>query len=187
MKLNVTLSEMSIENAIRKLEDAIDDISNGISEVIDIFCMDGADIANQSYGSMATAWGQRDNVKDCKAEGHIGVSAKTEDVAIIAEFGAGYATMEYHPFAKNFERQTGIPIKVASFSKAQYPYGLFYITDDLRPGHGYWIWGWAKAKKGEVMGSPNFFDRVQARHGLLDAYDHLMQNGADIAKEVLRL
>ena len=172
MKITFKLSEKSIANAIRKLTDAKDNLLDNVNEFVDVLLTDGADVANEAYGGMATAWGKHDDT-DGKGivKGHIGVTADDEDAAIIAEFGAGYATMEYHPFAKN----APVPIKVASYAKAQYPYGLFYITDDLMPGEGYWFFG------GQV------YDRVQARHGLLNAYDHITQYGIQIAQEVIRL
>lgn len=185
MTVNIKFDTKSLESAIRKLEDIKSGIERGTAEFVDIMCIDGADVANEAYGGMATAWGHREeSYEEGVEEGYIGVGAKDDDQAIIAEFGAGYATMTYHPWAKRFEQLTGIPIEPTSYSKAQYPYGLFYITNDLRPGQGYWIWSWAKRKGG--VGSPIVMDRVEPRHGLLNARDHIYHNGTDTAQRVIK-
>ena len=181
MKISIKLSEDSIEEAIDKLLEVKHELEMNVNEFVDILLMDGSEVANEAYGGMATAWGQRDDSGDISiANGHIGVGARNDDTAIIAEFGAGYATMEYHPFAKN----APVPIKVASYSKEND--GLFWLTDDLYPGEGYWIFGWTH-RSGKAVGEPIYYDRIQPKHGLLNAYDHIVQNYADIAKEVIKL
>ena len=64
MKLNIRLTEESIESAIRKLEDAKEELQASIGEFVDFIVTDGAEVANSHYGSMATAWGQRDEDED---------------------------------------------------------------------------------------------------------------------------
>ena len=172
MTIDITLDPRSINHAISEIEKIIENIENGVTEFVDIACKDGAEEANAAYGGMATAWGVMDISLEGEAEGHIGVGASTEDQAIIAEFGAGYGTMEDHPFAG----KAPVPIKVASYSQAQYPYGLFYITNDLYgEPYGYWFFG------GKV------YHEVPARHGLLNASNYLKMNGTRIAREVIRL
>lgn len=168
MKINVSLSTKSIEDAIRKLQTAKDNLEYGLEQTLEILAKDGAIEANSAYGGMAKA----SDEKDSRFSTRINV---TGDAVYIAEFGAGYATMEYHPFAKN----AGVPIEVASFSRENYNRsrygGLFYITNDLYPGEGYWIFG------------GQYYDRVQARHGLLNANDYIVENAGRIASEVIKL
>lgn len=169
MNITVKLSDQSIRNAIKLLENAKDNLEYGLEQTLEILAKNGADEANNAYGSMATAH----DFKDDKFTTSINVTGG--DKAIIAEFGAGYGTMEYHPFAKN----APVPIEVASYSKENFDRsmygGLFYITNDLYPGEGYWLFG------GQT------YQRVEARHGLLNAYDYILQNWAEIAKGVIKL
>ena len=169
MTINISLSDESINHAIRMLEEAKENLNYGLEQTLEILAKNGADEANKAYGSMATAHDFKDDTFTTS------INVTGGDEAIIAEFGAGYATMEYHPFAKN----APVPIEVASYSKENYERsmygGLFYITNDLYPGEGYWIFG------GDT------YQRVEPRHGLLNAYDYIMQNAADIARSVIKL
>ena len=168
MKIDIKLSDESIRNAIRMLENAKENLDYGLEQTLEILAKNGADEANKAYGSMATA-------HDFKDDTFTTSIVVTGDEPIIAEFGAGYGTMEDHPFAKN----APVPIEVASYSKENFDRsmygGLFYITNDLYPGEGYWIFG------GQT------YQRVEPRHGLLDAYNYILQNGAEIARSVIKL
>ena len=150
------------------LEQVKDNLDYGLEQTLEILAKEGADEANKAYGSMATAH----DFKDDQFTTSINVTGKA---VYVAEFGAGYATMEYHPFADKAE----VPIEVASYSKKNFDEsmygGLLYITDDLYPGEGYWIFG------GQT------YDRVEARHGLLDANDYIVANAGRIASEVIKL
>ena len=167
-ELTIALSDSSIRKAISELEAMIEDLSQDTCEIVDDLLLEGTDAANSAYGRMAHATGTRDSEGNGIAEGHIGVSAEDEDAAIIAEFGAGYATMVNHPMADN----APVPIEVASYSKEHQ--GMFYETDQQNPGHGFWVFG----------GKP--YREVQARHGLLDARDRIVERAADIAAEVIQ-
>ena len=164
MTINISLSTDSIREAIETLSMYRDIFEDGVKTVVDILAQEGAMVANAAYGGMAKA---RAESNDTSAQ--IIVSGKAPG---IAEFGAGYATMEFHPFAD----RAPYPVEVGSYSRAQRPYGLFYITNDLTDGtDGYWIFG------------GQYYDRVEPRHGLLDAYDHIMAESTEIAKGVLSL
>ena len=165
MKINIKLSEQSINNAINKLNRIKDDLQYTLNDIVEVLAYDGAAEAQSAYGSMATAEMQPESMTKAK------IVVSGGDQAIIAEFGAGYDTMEDHPFAA----KAPVPIKVASYSEAQYPYGLFYITNDLYPGEGYWFFGWQE------------YDRVKPRHGLLNASEYIKENSTRIAKEVFKL
>lgn len=174
MTIDITLSDASINRAIRKIEEAIENLQYGANDFVEVLAHNGAEVAQSAYGKMATA--QMQPVSMTEAE----IVVSGGDKAIIAEFGAGYATMEYHPFAQN----APVPIKVASYSEAHD--GMFALTDHINPGEGYWILGWAKGGKGKV-GHAVYMDRVQPRHGLLNAYDYIMQNSDKVAEEVFKL
>lgn len=158
----MNLSTEEIEKAIRKLTEEKDEIDDKVNRVVQILTTEGAEKAQIAFGSMAKVSEQRPNAN----RGVIQASARA---AGVAEFGAGYAVMEHHPLAEN----APYPVEVASYSKAQYPYGLFYITNDLLGwGEGYWFFGGKE------------YNRVQPKHGLLNAYDHIMAKSTEIAKGV---
>jgi len=171
MTIDMELSTKSIEKAIEQLKELTENLLLDAGEAVDVLCREGADTANEAYGKMAAAtpYRDKDGLEDGIAEGHIGVSGRTDDAAIIAEFGAGYATMENHPLAG----RAPVPVRIGSYSEAHD--GMFYQTDAENPGEGYWVFG----------GVP--MDRVQPRHGLLDAREELLRRGAEIAKEVMKL
>lgn len=165
MNIVIKLSSSSIESAIRKLTKVRNDLPYSVNDLVETLAHDGAEVAQSAYGRMATATMQPLGMDSSK------IVVTGGDAAIIAEFGAGYATMEHHPFAKN----APVPIEVASYSKNQYPYGEFYRTDFINPGEGYWFFGGQE------------YDRVQPRHGLLNAYDYIRENSDRIAREVIKL
>lgn len=162
MTINISLSTESIAAAIRQLRTVKENIRWGLSETIDILVKEGAQIAQAADGKMATVIGQKDD----ELSGKI---IATGEAPIIAEFGAGYATMEDHPFAG----KAPVPIEVGSYSREND--GLFYWSDYANPGEGYWYFGGQE------------YDRVEPRHGLLDAHDHIVSHAAEIAKEVIKL
>lgn len=164
MKISIDLSPEGIEKAIAKLTDIKDNLDIGLNDLVEVLAHDGAEVANEAYGSMAKAAFVPESMTSAKI-------MAVGDQAIIAEFGAGYATMEDHPFAT----KAPVPIEPTSYSRAQFPYGLFYITDDLMPGEGYWFFGGKE------------YSRVEPRHGLLNAYDYILENSTRIAKEVMKL
>ena len=169
MKINISLSEESIQSAINQLSTIKENIAYSVNDLVEVLAYDGAEEANMAYGSMVAAHMEPESMTEAK------IVVPGGDKAIIAEFGAGYATMEYHPFAS----KAPVPIEVASFSKENFNRsmygGLFYITNDIYPGEGYWLFG------------GNEYDRVQPRHGLLNANDYIVANSTRIAKEVFRL
>ena len=162
MTINISLSTESIAAAIRQLRTVEENIRWGLSETIDILVKEGAQIAQAADGKMATVIGQKDD----ELSGRI---IATGEAPIIAEFGAGYATMEDHPMAG----KAPVPIEVGSYSREND--GLFYWSDYVNPGEGYWYFGGQE------------YDRVEPRHGLLDAHDHIVSHAAEIAREVIKL
>lgn len=168
MNISIKLSTQSINSAIRKLTEVKDSLDYAVNDIVEVLAHDGANVAQAAYGSMAKAGMQPVSMNSAKIVAYGG------DNAIIAEFGAGYATMEYHPFAK----KAPVPIEVGSYSREHLDDlhgGMFYISDMVSPGEGYWFFGGRE------------YDRVQPRHGLLDAHDYIMENSTRIAKEVVKL
>lgn len=164
MKISIDLSPEGIEKAIAKLTDIKDNLDIGLNDLVEVLAHDGAEVVNEAFGRMASAAFVPESMTSAKI-------MAVGDKAIIAEFGAGYDTMVDHPFAA----KAPVPIEPASYSKAQFPYGLFYITDDLMPGEGYWFFGGKE------------YSRVEPKHGLLNAYDYILENSTRIAKEVMKL
>ena len=162
MILNIQLSTESINEAIVLLTQRKDILEEHIETLVDILAEEGAMVANGAYGSMAKARSE--------SSGNTGKIIASGKAPGIAEFGAGYATMEDHPFAN----KAPYPVEVGSYSRAQYPYGMFYITNHLFGGTGgYWIF------------AHQYYDRVEPRHGLLNAYEYLMDSSTEIARGVL--
>lgn len=162
MKLNIKLSEGSINQAIRRLEEVNEQLQQGTSDLVDILVTEGAEIANADYGGMATAWGKRDNETNGMVTGHIGVTGEDEATVYIAEFGAGDATMPVL-----FENYPGVDVYPGAYSEQ--------VGTKEYATTGRWHYGGAT------------FTEVQPRAGLLDAKYFIQNDGIDIAKEVLDL
>ena len=105
MKISIKLSDRSINNAIRLLEQAKDNLEHGLEQTVEILAKEGADIANKYYGSMAFAA----EYKDDKFTSSINV---TGDAPYIAEFGAGDATLE-----PMFENYVGVDVYPGAYSE----------------------------------------------------------------------
>jgi len=166
MTINIELSPQSVYAAIRRLKEAAEHLEWGVGDTVETLAKNGADVAKTAYGHFEKVHVDYQKESDTKAV--IQTSGKAN---IIAEFGAGYATMEYHPFAA----KAPVPIKVASYSESTFPRGLFFYTDESNPGQGFWFF------------HHEYYDRVQPKHGLLDAYDYIMQESTEIATEVIKL
>ena len=105
MKIDIKLSDASIRNAIRMLENAKDNLEYGLEQTVEILVKNGADIANKYYGSMAYAA----EYKDDRFRSSINV---TGDAPYIAEFGAGDATIE-----PMFENYVGVDVYPGAYSE----------------------------------------------------------------------
>lgn len=112
-------------------------------------------IANENYGSMAEAidWMEDENVGKISAVG---------DEPVIAEFGAGDATMEVR-----FENYPGVDVYPGSYSE-QEGTGEYAAT-------GKWHFGGHE------------YTEVEPRAGLLDAKLFIMDQAEFVAKEVIKL
>lgn len=172
MTIDINLSTEKISRAISELKQAKEDLDFAVNDLVEVLAYDGAGVAQEAYGGMATAKASPEDINQAKI-------VASGEAAIIAEFGAGYATMEYHPFAKN----APVPIEVGSFSRSKFPRGLFAVTDSIHPGEGYWIFG-RRLSNTSGFTDPVYYDRIQPRHGLLNAYDYIIQNYLKVWKEV---
>ena len=84
--IRISLSEASIERAIRRLEEAAENLGRGLDETVELLAIEGGEVAQESYGGMATAYGT--------ASDGIGEIVSTGEENLIAEFGAGDDTVD---------------------------------------------------------------------------------------------
>ena len=153
MNINISLDTVSIEKAIHRINALKDDFKDGVADIVELLANDGAEVAQAAYGD----WNVRtlvDKVSETRAE--ITVSG---EMPLIAEFGAGQATMPVM-----FENDPGTPVYEGSYS-------------ELEGSQEYYKYGsWHFAGK--------YFTEVPARHGLLDAKMFIIENSTKIAQEV---
>ena len=160
MNINISLSTESILSAIHRLEEAKENLGAGLQQTIDILAKEGAIVAQMDDGSMASV----EAVSDSETQSRIVASGG--DTAIIAEFGAGDATLNPGDF---FEDGGALSGDVFPGS-----YSLFKGSRDYYNFHSWRFGG-------------RWYTEVAPRHGLFDAKLFIMANSADIAKEVIKL
>ena len=153
MTIHIDLSTESIESAIRLLSERQENLQNDLEHLIDVLTNEGAEIARASYGEWPV---QTVPV----VEGTHGEIVVAGDMPLIAEFGAGQATMPVM-----FENAPETPVYEGSYSQLvgsqeYYKYGSWHFAGE-------------------------YYTEVPARHGLLDAKQYILENGTDIALEVL--
>ena len=171
MKINFVLSAESIGTAVGKLQTALDELKQDVSDCVDILVTEGAEQANYHYGSMATAIPQRDSedLEHGIVEGHIGVTADSPETAIIAEFGAGDAVIDY-----DFENKEPVPIYPGSYSELVGSREYFNSLMASGGETGTWHFG------GKT------YHEVQPRRGLANAKAFIIMNAEDIVKGVIK-
>ena len=163
MNLRIRLSEESILHAIGKLNNAKQNLRWSVSEALEMIAREGADVANSNYGEMA-------NAIDYMEDENVAVIATNGEANIIAEFGAGDATLEPKVY---FDDVPSTPVYPGSYSELEGT-GEYYLTK-LETGMGIWHW----------RGVP--FSAVDARQGLYKAKQHIIKTASDTAKEVIKL
>ena len=155
----MNLSESSILDAVRELETVKENIEHGTQALVETLTNEGAMIANIAYDGMAQA--EPEMIADCTGE--IKVSADDFDTAVIAEFGAGDATI-----GNTFENPIhGIEVYAGEYSEK------VGSKDYAREGR--WFFG------GQM------YTEIPARHGLVNAKAYIETNYEEIAKEVIQL
>lgn len=169
MMISIQLSDESIKNAIRKLNAVQEHLDWGLHDAVEILAKDGATEAQSAFRSRAT-------VNHTMRDETTAVITATGDEIIIAEFGAGYGTVEDHPLAKN----APVPIKTASYSEKNFREnrlhgGMFYISDMVNPGEGYWFFGGHE------------YHEVPAHLGMWRAWTYIRDNCGKVMSEVIKL
>lgn len=119
------------------------------------------ELVNGGYEMARFAFGGTASVEKVSEEGFGMIEAVGEAVTIM-EFGAGVATMESHPLAENSPHL----VKEWEYSRTEGS-GEGYLT-------GRWHFG----------GIP--YDRIEPRHGILDARDYIVNNLETKARSVFK-
>ena len=104
MKLRIGLSTESIDYAIGKLLEIQDTIEYGLSQAIEMATNEAAEVAQSSYGNMATV--------DNESSGLHGTIRATGKAVPFAEFGAGDATIPVM-----FENYPGFDVYPGAYSE----------------------------------------------------------------------
>ena len=133
MNITVKLSDASIRRAIRRLRNAQEHLRWGLDDTVQTLAKEGAEIANQAYGSMAGA-------VDYSPEEGAAIIATNGEANIIAEFGAGDAT----EIPTGFENTPDTPVYPGSYSEenarmyADLGYWKFggKVYTEVEPRHG---------------------------------------------------
>ena len=149
--LRFNLAEDSIAYAIRVLESYKETLEHGIEQAVEILTNEGAEIAQTHYGS----WGVSATPTTDGTHGIITVSG---DMPLIAEFGAGDATLPV-----GFEN---IPSEVYAGS-----YSEKHARQYSR--WGFWYFN----------GEP--YTEAGGRHGLLEAKRYIIGNSTSVIREAL--
>lgn len=159
MKLTMKMDDGQINAAINALIMAKANLEAGVKQTVQILATDGADIANICYGNMATAVDGLVN----NSTSNITVSG---DTALIAEFGAGDATIP----GTGFTNSPSTPVFAGSYS--------LLVGTGQYASLGMWEF---------PPGSNNWMTEVQPRKGLRQAKSYIITNGVQIAKGVIKL
>lgn len=154
MKIQISLSEASIERAIRRLTKVQENLQQGLEDTVDVLAREGGQIAQAAYGDMAIANGY-------SADG-FGLIISTGENNLIAEFGAGQATMPV-----KFTNPPKTPVYEGSYSELVGSKEYFE--------QGSWHFG------------GQYYTEVPARHGMLDAKEYIIEHSTETAKEVIKL
>ena len=166
MTIRIELSPQSINEAIRRLEMYKEDLEIGIMDIVEILANEGAEIAQAAYGN----WGVQavpsteQGSSDMSATGFIDVAG---DMPLIAEFGAGDATLDP---ATLFEHSPDTEVFPGSYSLLE---GSRQYWDSHLKGQGVWHFA------GEE------YTEVEPRQGLYKAKTHIIERSSEVAREVL--
>ena len=163
MTITVPLSEEGVRRAIVRLNQVKQNLRFGLQDTIDALVTDGAVVANDKYGGMAEAIGYMDD------EDH-GVVAAVGESNLIAEFGAGDATL---PPEGMFEGSPDTDVYPGAYSE-QVGSGEYYRTR-RDTGQGRWHFGGVE------------YTEVEPRMGLYNAKNYIEKNAIYVAQEVIKL
>lgn len=160
MNITLSLSSGSIESAIRSLQQAKDDFSHDVEQTLDVIAKDAAEVAQSIDGSMASVDGMAISETESK------VIASGGDSMIIAEFGAGNATLDPGAFFETSELDSWVFPGSYSLFKGTMEYYLFHQWEFPRAS-GHW------------------YEEVKARQGMYSAKLFIMSNSSRIAREMI--
>lgn len=157
--IHIELSSESIDMAIRRLHDVQDNLREGIGELINTLTTEGAEQAQAAYGDWPVQ-----AVAEVDEDDNIGYITVAGDMPLIAEFGAGDATLDPSTL---FENSPMTPVAPGSYSLLEGSQE-YYKT-------GQWHFG------------GHLYNEVLPRQGLHMAKVFIIENSTEIAQEVIKL
>lgn len=158
MKIKIGLSDYELRAVVSTLAQAKINLENGVEQTLAILTKNGAMEAQAAYGSMA--------VVDYDSDATMGLIGTSGDVGIIAEFGAGDATLDPSPL---FENLPSTPVYPGSYSEVHAKQYADYGRWEFPPGSGNWM------------------TEVQPRMGLFHAKEYILAEGINVAKGAISL
>lgn len=153
MNINISLSTESITAAVNQLMAVQENLDTGVEELVSILTNEGAEVAQAAYGDFPV---QAVPI----TEGNKGEIIVAGDMPLIAEFGAGQATMPVL-----FENSPATPVYEGSYSELEGTQEFYK--------YGSWHFG------------GQYYTEVPARHGLLDAKQYIIEHSTETAIEVM--
>lgn len=154
MKISIELSTESIESAIAQLTDYKEEFEDNVELVVELLTNEGAEVAQTAYGDWGVA-------VIPLADGTSGEITVAGDMPVIAEFGAGDATVEPGGF---FEGSPSTPV---------YP-GSYSLLEGSKEYATFGSWHFAGKKYTEV--TPHL--------GLYSAKNYIIENSTEVAQGV---
>ena len=161
MKIDISLlSPESVQNEIARLKVRKMHFEEDLEQLIDILVNEGAEVAQSAYGDFPVE-------AVPIAEGDRGEIFVYGDMPLIAEFGAGDATLDP---GELFERSPETDVFPGSYSLEE---GTREYWDSHLNGQGVWHFG----------GEP--YTQVPPRQGLYKAKQHIIETSTETAREVM--
>lgn len=155
MTIHMDLSTESINNVISQLQKLSEDLDVGIQTAVQALVKEGTIEAQGSTGGMATIEGHM-------VDNYTGTISESGKAALIAEFGAGDATIE----PDGFENSPATPVFRGSYS---------LLVGSME----YWLY--RRWHFGGVR-----YTEVQPRMGLYNAKQYIIANAGRVLQEVFR-
>lgn len=165
MTIDLKLDTRAIDKLVRRLERLKEEAFEGLVENL---VVDGAEVARVAYGSMATATGYVEGETDGIVTGKIVAYSENEDKLLIAEFGAGDATLYPRDWFDTRELDAWV------FPGA---YSLFKGTMEY----------WSMHQWEFPRGSGHWMTEVEPKQGMYQAKRFIEDVCARYASEVIRL
>lgn len=159
MTLNLSLSTESIDAAVRQLQSMGEDLEDDVEQFVEVMANEGAEVAQSAYGN----WNVQAVAIPDGTQAEIIVAG---DMPLIAEFGAGDATLDPKTF---FENSPETPVFPGSYSLFEGSREYYNFGSWRMPYTNLWL------------------TQVAPRHGLFNAKLYLLERSTDIAREVIQL